>query len=92
MPKKDFFFVFLKSSRAPGGNLTVSRYFKCLCVFVSSWGGDQFIEQSSASVSVSVSEQAVSMATWAGLTMTARLCSSSALALLSCARSMCWMA
>ena len=41
MPKKDFFF--LKSSQAPGGNLTVSRYFKCLCVCVcvmlSSWGG-----------------------------------------------------
>lgn len=32
------------------------------------------------------------MATWAGLTMTARLCSSSALALLSWVRSMCWMA
>lgn len=52
----------------------------CVCVWV---GVDQFIEQSSPSVSVSVSEQAVSMATWAGLTMTARLCSSSALALLS---------
>lgn len=82
----------LKSSQAPGGNLTVSRYVKCLCVYVRWWGVDQFIEQSSPSVSVSVSEQAVSMATWVGLTMTALLCSSSALALLSCVRSMCWMA
>lgn len=44
MPKKDFFFFFLKSSQAPGGNLTVSRYFKCwwMCVGVCvrvGWGG-----------------------------------------------------
>lgn len=56
--------------------------FFCVCVFVCARAG-QFMEQSSPSVSVSVSEHAVSMATWAGLTMTARRCSSSALALLS---------
>lgn len=55
----------------------------CLCVRERVHAVGQFIEQSSPSVSVSVSEQAVSMAMWAGLTMTARLCSSSALALLS---------
>lgn len=55
-------------------------------------GARQFIPPSSPSVSVSVSEQAVSVAMWAGLTMTARRCSSSALALLSWVRSMCWIA
>lgn len=49
MPKTDFFFV--KSSQAPGGNLTVRRYFKC---FVFEFMGGASVHRAVLSLCVRV--------------------------------------